>query len=671
MERPNSADHTTLNAKQRIEQRRSKLDAAIIAKKAGTEEGGVVKEAEPQLGEGEEQIRRSRKNIEDLKMKAAEEVTRFRVSTDVDESERRVHENTRYRERLQSQADEASSSSRRDSSVLLKWNSLFKKTVPQDLLEAINKQKEACSKIISSKDRLIADLKEELKMKDEIYVKSLKEQANAIDNLIQTMHGRTRDMIERYADELESIEASFMNERKELLNKQQGEIDSLTERRRNIEDQYMKRRQEKVEDWQQRLHEIHETYGEYYNKLKCQLQTEIQGLEQQLEEMRALYQLNAEKLNYNLQVLSERVKENDKAIATHKRKLARLQDVLSGLITKYADTDKRFRQENNILTESYRRITEQYKDLQLKFQYFEKADTEKYKQVWAMNEEEAMQLVNQCLVADKILFEQQLGVEWKPPDLNFWQEEDIEHNGDHEEDEVPEDTSDKELSDTALSMFEVLKSECGFLVEDRVKKTHTMLNEAKDAKVDNMRLESIFKALGVKSKTDIVKMLNHFTVPGSEESGEAELISPQDCIKALNAFVDQQNKNACLVTSKKHQQASQEQRIRQRRRREEKEFWIRMGGIIPESHHRISTALENGLEKYLTILQDRTVLIDETDAIRQQNDELRALLNTYMQSKINEELFHPPQLTVASGPQNSHPGHHNSQNMGSSIPPPR
>ena len=42
---------------------------------------------------------------------------------------------------------------------------------------------------------------------------------------------------------------------------------------------------------------------------------------------------------------------------------SRLQDVLSGLITKYADTDKKFQHENNILTEQYRRITEQYKAL--------------------------------------------------------------------------------------------------------------------------------------------------------------------------------------------------------------------------------------------------------------------------------------------------------------------
>eukprot|EP01063_Lacrimia_lanifica_P006867 TRINITY_DN14346_c0_g1_i1.p1 TRINITY_DN14346_c0_g1~~TRINITY_DN14346_c0_g1_i1.p1 ORF type:complete len:655 (+),score=358.71 TRINITY_DN14346_c0_g1_i1:74-2038(+) len=650
MERPNSADASTMNAKQRIEQRRAKLDAALAAKKAGTEDGGVVKDGDPQLGEGEKQIRKSRKNIEDLKTLAAAEVTQFRVTTDAAESERRIQEDARLRERLQNKADEAASSNRRDSSILMKWNSLKTKKVPQDLLEAIERQKEACTKIIESKDKLISDLKTELKNKDEEYVRALKEQATAIDNLIEKMHERTRDMVERYAEELEAIENAFMKERGELLAGQDQELETLMTKGRAIEDQNLRKRQDKVDEWQAKLHEIHEQYGEYYNKLKCQLQTEIQGLEQQLEEMRALYQLNAEKLNYNLQVLSERVKENDKAIQTHKRKLARLQDVLSGLITKYAETDKKFRHENNILTESYRRITEQYKDLQLKFQYFEKADTEKYKQVWNMNEEEAMALVNQCLMADKVLFEQQLGVEWKAPDLNFWQDEDVAEAQEGEEDEVPEEEDEQqELSDGALRMFEILKEECTFLVDERVKRAMQMLRDEGDEQLSSMQLDSILKALGAKNRSDILKMLVHFsgTTDGTVE-GVEDVISAQDCIRALTAYVEQQNRNACLVNSKKHQQASNEERARQRRRKEETEFWVRMANVIPESHFRLWGTLEDGLEKYLNQLQDRARLIDETDGIRQQNDELRALLNTYMQSKINEDLFHPPQLTVAN-----------------------
>ncbi|KAJ9445494.1 hypothetical protein DIPPA_01335 [Diplonema papillatum] len=107
MERPNSADASTLSAKQRIEQRRAKLDATLAAKKAGSEEGGVVREGEPKVGAGEEQIRRSRKNIEALKTRSEEEVTLFRMQADQHESTRRSQEEHRLRERLQNKASEA------------------------------------------------------------------------------------------------------------------------------------------------------------------------------------------------------------------------------------------------------------------------------------------------------------------------------------------------------------------------------------------------------------------------------------------------------------------------------------------------------------------------------------------------------------------------------------
>ena len=44
------------------------------------------------------------------------------------------------------------------------------------------------------------------------------------------------------------------------------------------------------------------------------------------------------------------------------------------------------------------------------------------------------------------------------------------------------------------------------------------------------------------------------------------------------------------------------------------------------------------------MLIDRANLIDETEMIRKQNEELRTLLRQYVGSRINEELFVPPSL---------------------------
>ncbi len=62
---------------------------------------------------------------------------------------------------------------------------------------------------------------------------------------------------------------------------------------------------------------------------------------------------------------SERDVENSNTINQQKRKLARLQDNLSSLMSKYSKTDKQYKQQNMDLTEEYKRITEQFQDLQV------------------------------------------------------------------------------------------------------------------------------------------------------------------------------------------------------------------------------------------------------------------------------------------------------------------
>eukprot|EP01006_Ploeotia_vitrea_P047123 TRINITY_DN67094_c10_g1_i2.p1 TRINITY_DN67094_c10_g1~~TRINITY_DN67094_c10_g1_i2.p1 ORF type:complete len:652 (+),score=141.45 TRINITY_DN67094_c10_g1_i2:67-2022(+) len=648
MEREGEGEPQT--AEERIKRRKERLNARMEARKLGTDEGKLQnQENERPLGKGEQQIQESRKKLDYLKTIGTEQVTKFRIETDIAENERRIDEEASKENRIQKKTDEAASSAKRNASIQMRWQALYEKNIPQDLLKEINAQKEACEKIINSKNKLVNEFQEELRQKDEEYVKALKKQTEDIDELIKTMHQQTKTLIAAYEEELEEIETAFLQERTELNDKNKAEITALIELRRVKETQNRDARREKIEEEQQKLDHIHENYAEQYNILKMRLQREIQGLEQQLEEMRALYQLNAEKLDYNLRVLGERVKENEKAIQQHKRKLAKLQDVLSGLITKYGDTDKKFQHENNIITEQYRRITEQYKDLQLKYQYFEKADTEKYHQVWEMNETEAMQLVEKCVKADRIVFEQQLGVEWKPPNVNFWGDAQRELEKDEQMEEDQEEEEQQELSEMAKRMLDMLAQQCSFLVEERVRKAIEKLQA--DLQTPR-KIESILKSLSIESQADINKMLHFFTRTIEMEDNDTTLglISPQDAITALKAFIEHQNKTASLQSSKKNQMLSMEARIKDRKRQQERDFWSRMAGVIPEDNVHIWDALEKGLEKYIVLLQDRGRLIDETDAIRHQNDELRALLNQYMSSPIAEELFSPPQLTIQQNP---------------------
>lgn len=67
------------------------------------------------------------------------------------------------------------------------------------------------------------------------------------------------------------------------------------------------------------------------------------------------------------------------------------------------------------LTSEYKRMTEQFKDLQLKFKHFELVDSRKYIEVWKMKEANIVALAKKVLAADKVLHEQQLGLKWIAP----------------------------------------------------------------------------------------------------------------------------------------------------------------------------------------------------------------------------------------------------------------
>ena len=80
------------------------------------------------------------------------------------------------------------------------------------------------------------------------------------------------------------------------------------------------------------------------------------------------------------------------------------------------------------MTDDYKRITLQFKELQNKFKHFEKADKERfvlyqsnllslyrYLEIKKMNESELHELKEKIVRCDKTIHIQQLGMQWNPP----------------------------------------------------------------------------------------------------------------------------------------------------------------------------------------------------------------------------------------------------------------
>lgn len=137
-------------------------------------------------------------------------------------------------------------------------------------------QKHLCDSMIEEKNKLINDFKQELKLKDDLYVKTLKKYGEDIDLLLERMKDQTFNMKKFYMDELQNIENAFINERKELLDHQKKEWDDKLEERRFKEVAFLEERFKRVERNEAELNLIRVKDAEEYNEVKIKLETDIQ-----------------------------------------------------------------------------------------------------------------------------------------------------------------------------------------------------------------------------------------------------------------------------------------------------------------------------------------------------------------------------------------------------------
>lgn len=88
---------------------------------------------------------------------------------------------------------------------------------------------------------------------------------------------------------------------------------------------------------------------------------------------------------------------------------------MSTVKKEYADELTQFQKTNNKHTVDFKRFTKQFKELQKKFERFEKSDNSRLNEIWQMNEKEAKAIVEKIMHADKVIHTQQLDIPWKPP----------------------------------------------------------------------------------------------------------------------------------------------------------------------------------------------------------------------------------------------------------------
>ncbi|XP_033032205.1 dynein regulatory complex protein 1 isoform X2 [Trachypithecus francoisi] len=701
------------NPQERIQARRLRIAARLEARRreALGEYLDGKKESEEDQSKSYKQKEESRLKLAKLLLCGTELVTNIQVAIDTREIHRRVEEEEIKHQRIEKLENEVKTSQDKFDEITSKWEEGKQKRIPQELWEMLNTQQLHCAGLLEDKNKLISELQQELKTKDDQYVKDLKKQSDDICLLLERMEQQVKNVMKTFREELYNIEKAFEVERQELLASNKKKWERALQAHNAKELEYLTNRMKKVEDYEKQLNRQRIRDCEEYNTIKIKLEQDVQILEQQLQQRKAIYQLNQEKLEYNLQVLKKRDEESTVIKSQQKRKINRLRDTLNNLRSKYAKQIKQFQEENQSLTLDYQSLVLQFKELQKAMRHFALIDDKKFREIWLMNEEEAKDLIARAFDVDRIIHTHHLGLPWTAPDFWFLKnvgpisqqpqksatqivEEMLMHTEEEEAEEAapePESYPDlpKQISEkTTKRILMLLCDESGFLVESKLL---SLLLPLEQNECYLLRLDAIFSALGIESEDDLYKLVNFFlkyrahrlssslqikscsqasmekasmeeTSMGSElelaeqtemegekeESlveGEKEeeeetppspwVIHPNDVIKILEAFV---------MGLKKPRDSRAPPRVQKNvcNNSKDSEYWQALTTVIPSSKQNLWDALYTALEKYHIVLTQRAKLLQENSSLEQQNTELQALLQQYLNSKINSELQVPP-----------------------------
>ncbi|XP_063186832.1 dynein regulatory complex protein 1 [Chroicocephalus ridibundus] len=544
---------------ERIAARRRRIAARLRAKRREA----LGEDEEPKVAEEEEEQRRSHKQMEESRQRLAkllfdgtQMVTNIQVAADFRETQRRAEEAELKLQRAEKLDQEATSSTYKFVEITSKWALAEEMKIPQELWQLLNQQQQQCALLLEEKNKLISDLQQELKNKDEQYVQAIKKQSDDIHLLLERMEEQIRLVLKTYRHKLLQIEKAFELERQELLDNNRKKWEEGIQAHNTQEMEYLRGRMRKVEEFEKQLNQLRVQDEEEYNSMKIRLEYDVENLERQLQQFKAIYQLNQEKLDYSLQVLKKQDEENTIMRSQQRRKLNRLHSLLNNLKTKLANQEKQFREENQSLAADCERITGQCKEVKRSMRHFAVSDAEKFTEVWLMNEEEAKGLMRKALDADRIIHTQQLGLPWEEP--RYWflnnvgplkrykakrtatklaaevltesssggqgeegREKEKEEAGSREggkektakvEDRV---TQLRNISKkTAKRILELLSDESGFLIENKLLKP---LNALGRQERTIMKLDSIFAALGIDSEDDLYQLVDFFQKYNAQE----------------------------------------------------------------------------------------------------------------------------------------------------------
>ncbi|KAL0213437.1 hypothetical protein RCL1_007063 [Eukaryota sp. TZLM3-RCL] len=530
--------------------------------------------------------------------------------------------------------------------LAMKWSSLLNLERPEELLQAVQEQQSECAKITAEKDKVIHVLQTEISKKDDEYTRSLLLQEKEIDNIIDTIRDQYATLIATREQELDDLETRLEEDRNKLRNDLHQEIESLLDKRRKLEESIMNKQNNTREDDFQMLKNLRIQQAEDTHSLRMRYWSDLQHQDREIEQMRATYLLNIERLEHNHASLTQQSLECEAQLTAQKRKQSKMRDVLSQLKKTYYQSELTWRTKSMRAMENFRRVTEDYKDLQNKLIHFERNDHQRFSDLFSHYDAKIRSLFDRCLDIDEFVFSDQLGLNYHRPSnptpllLDHEEKSSIKNDcdliGGKKEEDSTEPLTDFywidmiSVDEELHVLLNLIDQECKFLVPN--------FSESST----NSRLAVILGMLKIRNPKKLSNLMSFF----KSHFSDLVNIDSSSVLSTLLSFFNDGDNSELYVTHRKGIreliQSDSHSITSDRKKQSNIPNFNRIAESLPSNHVKLWKSLGNGLVQYKQVLTERLELLDRTDDLRSQNQELKQLVNNYLRSKINEELIVPP-----------------------------
>ncbi|KAG4072679.1 hypothetical protein HA402_004768 [Bradysia odoriphaga] len=361
-------------------------------------------------------IQTSDKALSELLLDGSELITNVRVANDKREIDRRRSEKKIREDLLTDLRNESVEAEKKFVDLKKRWQELIGYKEPMGLYEGLEFQKSKIDDLMAQKNGVIQQLHDALDKSNQRYYEDQEKQDADIDCLIERIDSQVEVMKRAYREHLELLQKTIDDERDAFKNSETEKWQSLYDTREEYEQKHMCRKKEQSAEYNLEIKKIALEHEELIRSTKIRLERDNDELQIQLQNVKAEIMLNSEKLSYNHHVLQKRSDENVIIKGQQKKRLNKLNSLIAGLKAKIKTVKENGEHDISKLTVDVMRLYTNILEMEAKAAIFAEVNDEKYHTVWEMNDKEVKALLRDILAIDKVIFDQQLGIEWHEPD---------------------------------------------------------------------------------------------------------------------------------------------------------------------------------------------------------------------------------------------------------------